>query len=368
MKNSTHLRTVVSLLILSFLGFTKIVHGQQQHSPMEELFENYSLRTFENDLQLVPSDYENQGLLDFIDDRYQNFAIAIRERLDAGETIATLDFEADWMSLVSTTSTAINTMSRLPSEQGDTRAPDGPCINMDFETGDFTGWTLTRGDVDGSVPYSYVGEFGVGPGPYHTIFAGGVDPVTGIQCVNTLGGAFSVRLGNGTGTGARGARMRQTFLVDASNYLFTYSYAVIFQSPNGHTLNELPYFTVRVFDELGNNIPCGEYSVIADAASAPDYQSIVSGGSTILYQNWQTVFTNLLAYIGQNITIEFTSGDCSLTGHYGYAYVDASCSMEQIIASDNIICAGDPAILTAPNGAASYLWSNGATTQSTTVF
>jgi len=235
---------------------------------------------------------------------------------------------------------------------------------MDFEAGDLSGWTLTRGNVDGSAPYSFVGEFPVGPGAYHQIFAGGLDPVCGIPRVGPLGGGFATRLGNGTGVGARAARIKQTFLVDATNYLFTYSYAVVFQSPVGHGLNQQPYFTVRVFDSLGNSVPCGEYSVIADAASAPDYETTTWGGSTVLYKDWTNVFANLSAYIGQNVTVEFTSGDCSLTGHFGYAYVDASCAFSDIIASSSTICAGDSTLLTAPPGADTYLWNTGATTQS----
>ena len=177
-----------------------------------------------------------------------------------------------------------------------------------------------------------------------------------------------MRLGNGNGVGARAARLRQTFMVDNTNYMFTYSYAVVFESPANHTLNQLPYFTVRVFDSLGNSVNCGEYTVIADAQNAPNYQQVWWGGTWVLYQNWQTVFTNLSAYIGQNVTVEFTSGDCSLTGHYGYAYVDASCGISELTASNDIICTGDPSVLSAPPGAGTYLWSNGATTQTTTVY
>jgi len=353
-------------LVFWFLSFCTF--SQHDHEGLEILCHSKTLAVFENDLELTADDFRNQNLINFLDDQYQNFQNDIRNRLHNGIEILEPDFEIEYQSLVINTKEQLSEIPEAPTAPPILKILNGPCVNMDFETGDFTGWDLTRGDVDGSVPYSFVGEFPVGPSAYHQIFGGGADPVTGIPTVNPLGGAFSVRLGNGTGTGARAARMKQTFLVDATNYLYTYSYAVVFESPNGHALNELPYFTVRVFDEFGANVPCGEYSVIADAASAPDYLTTVSGGVTILYQNWQTVFTNLSAYIGQNVTIEFTSGDCSLTGHYGYAYVDASCAMNQIIASDNIICTGDNAILTAPAGAASYLWSTGETTQQITVF
>jgi gliding motility-associated-like protein len=353
-------------LIFGLFAFTSILNAQHSHSQIEHLFEDKSLHQVETILGLSEIDYQNQPLLDFIDTRYQEFHSAVYDRILSDQGITDEEFKTAfdaWVTDVQNGKLGV-TPGGVPNE---TSAADGPCENMDFETGDLTGWTLTRGDVDGLGPYSFVNEFGVGPGPYHNIFGGGLDPVTGISRVDPLSGAFSVRLGNGTGVGARAARMKQTFLVDSSNFLFTYSYAVIFESPNGHGLNQLPYFTVRVIDSTGNSVPCGEYSVIADAANAPNYQTTNWGGTTVLFKDWETVFTNLIGYIGQNVTIEFTTGDCSLTGHFGYAYVDASCAVDQIIPSSTIICAGDSSLLSAPLGAASYLWSNGATTQTTWV-
>ncbi len=240
---------------------------------------------------------------------------------------------------------------------------NGPCVNMDFETGDLSGWSLETGMVDGSIPYSYVGGTPAGPGPSHLIVNGGNDPVIpAIPMVNPDGGAFSTRLGNGITDGAGAAKMRQTFLVTPTNSILTYSYAVVFEDP-GHPVAQQPYFSVRVFDENNNTIQCGTYSVIAgNNATANGF--IRSGG--ILYKNWETVFSPLNAYIGQNVTVEFTTGDCSQTGHYGYAYVDASCNTFDITTStgDTVLCVGDNMTLFAPAGGASYLWNNGATTSS----
>jgi len=358
------------LLISGFFACIFVSFSQQHHHVIEELLAGKSLVSFEQSIGITPYDYQDQGLMDFIDLEYQIFVDSIKNEVHSGATVLQIDVDHSYQLLVQRLQQDINAgqSGPQPFPGATAKAANGPCENMDFETGDFTGWELTRGDVTGATPFSYANEWVTGPGPYHTIFGGGNDPITGIPRVNPQGGNFSVRLGNGVGVGARAARLRQTFMVDPTNYMFTYSYAVVFESPAGHSLNQLPYFTVRVFDSLGNSVNCGEYTVIADAQNAPNYQSIWWGGSTVLYQDWQTVFTNLSAYIGQNVTIEFTSGDCSLTGHYGYAYVDASCGVQELTASNDIICTGDSSILTAPPGAASYLWSNGATTQSTTVF
>jgi len=68
------------------------------------------------------------------------------------------------------------------------------------------------------------------------------------------------------------------------------------------------------------------------------------------------------------VTIELTVGDCDQGGHYGYAYLDASCTPMEIIAPDTIVCPGVPLTITAPPGGTNYLWfPNGETTQSINV-
>ncbi len=360
------MKTIVLLLVFAILPLH--FFAQDSHEKIEQFFTPRPLIVFEKNIGLTDSSYFNQAVIDYIDEQYQIFHSQIEKRLENGEMMSQDTFLKEYEALIEDVKNEIPAIKPSPVVPPTNKVLNGPCVNMDFEQGDLSGWTLIRGDVDGSAPYSFVNPFITAPGPYHQVFGGGVDPVCGIPTVNPLGGNFSVRLGNGTGVGARAAKMVQTFLVDSTNYLFTYSYAVVFQSPAGHPLNALPYFTVRVYDSLGNNIPCGEYSVIADQTNAPGYQSTSYGGSVVLYKDWESVFVNLSTLLGQNVTVEFTAGDCSYTGHFGYAYVDASCATQEITADQSIICQGDSATLTAPPGAANYLWSNGATTQSTIVY
>lgn len=240
---------------------------------------------------------------------------------------------------------------------------NGPCVNMDFEDGTTNGWELYKGKVDGSAPYSYTNNVVATPGVNHLIVNSGNDPVCGFPMVNPDGGSSSLRLGDGTATNYGAARLRQTFLVTSANSIFTYSYAMVMQSPTGHTAAQQPYFSVRVYDQGGNDVNCGSYNVVAATGSEANFTIITVGGTQIWYKNWTTVFAPLQSYIGQNVTIEFTAGDCGQGAHYGYAYVDASCGTSAIDASSMSICNGVPAVLTAPAGAASYLWNTGATTQ-----
>lgn len=339
-------------------------HDHHLHDELEELFNGKTLHAFEEAVGFT--DINNQALAEYIDAQYQTFFSAVVDRVRQHDPLIVQNFDTAYAALVEHVRAQVeqDTPSKKTPPVVVPKVLNGPCVNMDFEEGTTNGWTLTRGDVNGAVPYSFVNSVGVGPGAYHTVYTNGNDPVTGIPRVSPFGGGTSVRLGNGTGTGARAARMTQSFMVDASNYLFVYDYAVVFESPANHTLNEQPYFTVRVFDQGGASIQCGEYSVIADASSASDYQQVFYGGEIVLYKDWSQVITNLVSYIGQNVTIEFTAGDCSLTGHYGYAYVDASCGTEEITASDTVICEGNTATLTAPAGVEEYIWSTGETTQS----
>lgn len=257
--------------------------------------------------------------------------------------------------------------SNNPHEHDELFGLNQPCNNPDMETCDFTNWDLTQGSVDAN-PYGYVGVTAVSaPGStlptsasdQHFIVTGGNDPVVPIiPRVNPNGGGCTAQLGDGTVTGAKAASMSQTFLVDINSANFTYSYAAIMEDPSGHTLGEKPYFKARVYDENGNEIVCGRYNTVAGDGSV----GWVNNG-TVQYKDWTTVFVPLQTYIGTNVKVEFTVGDCSQSGHYGYAYVEASCSPGEILGPDTISCSGYPT-MTAPPGAASYLWNTGATTQS----
>ena len=244
------------------------------------------------------------------------------------------------------------------------RGAGDPCNNPDFETGDGTAWDMSNGKVNGNV-FEYVNPNPSGLDASHQIMTAGFDPVIPtLPVVNPDGGTYSLRLGDGTGDGRNAAGASMTFLVDENSASFTYSYALILEDPTGnpHTPGEKPFFKINAYDELGNSIFCGDYSAYGGGPD-PDFQTFNGG----VYLEWKTTFIPLQDYMGQNVTLEFIAGDCDLGGHYGYGYIDASCQALEIIPSDTVICRGGDVTLTAPPGAASYLWSpGGETTQSIT--
>jgi gliding motility-associated-like protein len=228
------------------------------------------------------------------------------------------------------------------------------CTNSDFESGTPTGWTATE---DGTPITTWQLN-----GGRHTIMNGtGTDPNTlnSIQVV-APGGLYSAKLGNDVGNllnPGETESLSYTINVTPSNILFIYRYAVVLED-NGHLPNDQPFFSIELKDAAGNIIDpiCGKYNVVA-TSNLPGFQV---NGITI-YKDWVSVGLNLSAYIGQTLTIEFTTRDCTFGGHSAYAYIDAYCDT---LTLNSQYCTGaQHATLLAPAGF-TYLWSTGQTTQS----
>jgi gliding motility-associated-like protein len=238
-----------------------------------------------------------------------------------------------------------------PGTENGAKVMSTPCTNMDFETGNFTGWTGKTGTVTSCCPTT-----GIVAGR-HTIMNPGFDPIIPALSTVAPGGNFSVRLGNSS-SGAEAEQLEQTFTVTPTTTSFTYQYAVVLEDPS-HSPSEQPYFRIEMFDQANALIPCSQYYVAA-AANIPGFQTVGS----VRWKNWTTVNVDLSNYVGQNVTIRFTTGDCTLGGHYGYAYIDGSCLMMALNQSATL-CTGDQITIAAPPGSASYLWSpNGETNDS----
>src|SRR6201993_709947 len=242
-------------------------------------------------------------------------------------------------------------------------SPMAACTNIDFEQGSLNGWALSTGF------HPLFNPIGCCPtaGGSQVITSGtGTDPF-GLFPVVCPGGNFSVQLGDAL-TGGHADRIEQTFLVTNANSNYSYKYAVVLEDP-GHPVSQQPAFTVEMFDSLGNQIPCTYYDVAA-GQGIPGFQTSTVQ-SDVVFKPWTTVAVNLTAYVGQNVTIRFTTYDCALGGHFGYAYIDGSCQSFQIL-QNNTLCSKSTTQLCAPAGFASYSWTgpgilSGAGTSCTTI-
>jgi len=243
------------------------------------------------------------------------------------------------------------------------------CLNSDFSSGDFSNWTGSTG-VNSAGDYSSIvagivqGVTNSGPtdpGRQTIINAPGTDPNTG-GALNVLpvGGTSCCRLGN-SNTNYEAERLSYNIAVNSSNCIFTYQYAVVLQDPgSSHSTAEMPKFTIYVKNAAGNVVDpvCGIYEVSA-SASIPGFNNY----NDVRWKDWTSVGIDLSTYIGQTITIEFTTYDCAQGAHYGYAYITCHCGALQLSQQ----CMGSSSLLTAPTGFASYSWSSGGTGQTTTI-
>lgn len=226
------------------------------------------------------------------------------------------------------------------------------CFNIGFENGDLSGWV---GETGACCPIT-TSTSGIVNGR-HTLMSGnGTDPnTTNVVTVVAPGSSYSARLGN-EDVNAEAERISYTLDVTPENILFIYKYAVVLEDP-GHTYSEQPRFQLRVLDDVGQLIDpiCAEYTVVA-AANIPGFVSV----GDIRYKDWTTVGLDLTPYLGSTIKLEFSTGDCAQGGHFGYAYIDASCGPLEI--TTNYCSNALDANLIAPDGF-EYLWSTGETSQ-----
>jgi PKD repeat protein len=232
------------------------------------------------------------------------------------------------------------------------------CPNTDFSQGNFTNWNAYTGT------YTNPGQtLGIVNGRHTIISTQAVDPFScgGLNMIPP-GETTSCRLGN-SNTGSQAERLRYQLTVGTDNALFVYKYAVVLENPDGHLPSEQPEFSVRILNQAGTQIggSCGIYTVYG---GQPGQNFQTCGGVTWL--PWTIVGMDLSPFMGQTVMVEFTTKDCSLSGHFGYAYVSAEC-MPLLL--DVAYCEGaNNVVITAPPGFQDYLWNpGGQTTESISI-
>lgn len=251
-------------------------------------------------------------------------------------------------------------------KQNNPVAPVAACTNVDFESGDFTGWGGAIGDNNSSsfgplqniqtgIFSTVMNEALSNSNARHTIMSNafGADPYGGFPVVPTNGGNYSVRLG-GTTPNYQGEYIEQTFTVSPTSTSFAYQYACVLWS-GGHPPAQQPYFRIEVLDQNGNPInPCTQLYVTAGSNALQQGFYQYPPDTTIFYKPWTAVNFDLSAFVNQNVTVRFTVAGCTQSGHWGYAYVDCSCSS---LAANVNFCPGNNFLyLSAPTGYGTYQW------------
>ncbi|HCL05956.1 MAG TPA: hypothetical protein DHW64_08335 [Chitinophagaceae bacterium] len=231
--------------------------------------------------------------------------------------------------------------------------------NIGFEKGSFENWETLKGRIerDGSINMTVVS-----PDPSNhrildaSLNAKETDPFGGFPVVCPNGSGFSVKLGMEQG-GSDAHGLRYTFTVPQTNadYSIIYNYAVVLENPT-HQPHEQPQLSVKIFNVTDNRYEdCGSFQFIA-SADLPGFQ--LAGGSrpNVFYKDWAPITLKLPNYAGKTLRLEFTVNDCSLGGHFGYAYIDINENCGTPI-TGNVLCNDVPKLtLTAPYGFMGYRW------------
>lgn len=224
-------------------------------------------------------------------------------------------------------------------------SPGLPDCAPGFETGVYAPWTATsffsQFNSSGSVVRSIT----------HTTALRGRQSVTADKTLNDPIGGFpivaprwskdpggennySLKLGNRF-VGAEGESA--TIEYETYNNYIVYSYALVLQDPAAipgapaHAVDEKPFFEVKLYVDDILRV-CGSFKVIAGSGLIGFYYT---AGGAYVYKPWtQNVIDcsqfGLSPSVSKKVKLEFTTSDCMLGGHFGYAYLDISCDQPQI--------------------------------------
>ena len=230
--------------------------------------------------------------------------------------------------------------------------------NIDFETGDYTGWLTFSGEntLNSNGPLQSI--LPMTPGSNDSIYglfsnncnnsdtsgrqglissSVGIDPIGGFPLASPMGGNYVARL-NRYCQLSEGSVLEQSFTVTANQTWLNYAYAVVLED-GGHMQGEQTYFTAYVSDSAGNVLPCCVTYMQAANGQTPGFYPV---NSTLLpatyYKPWTPVSIDLNAYIGQTVTVHFIASACIYGGHSGYAYVDAKLDS---VAGPSVVWPGD---------------------------
>ncbi len=147
----------------------------------------------------------------------------------------------------------------------------------------------------------------------------------------------SVRLGNWN-IGGESERVEFKFVVDSTMPILILKYAVVLESP-GHDKDKKPTdsnlidprFTLKILginkaDELCTSADFNA-SWVNEGWTRDTLDAATSGSRAmnVVWKDWTTIGVNLSEYIGNTLTVQLTTFDCSAGGHFGYAYFTLGC-------------------------------------------
>lgn len=198
----------------------------------------------------------------------------------------------------------------------------------------------------------------------------------------------SIRIGHACGrsSGADNATALYYYMmVTPQNAMMYVYYAAVFENPTSHSQGEVPLIIIRVMKQNASGqwiqaSPTGYYpsgsnqcdtlsymeiAYTSQIQASPGYNTNQPGvwhsynsfGYTGFWKDWTKVAINLSNLMYSRVRIEVMASTCSMTQHYGYAYIAGECRPMAISSS------GCPAgmstevtTLNAPRGMQNYKW------------
>jgi gliding motility-associated-like protein len=239
--------------------------------------------------------------------------------------------------------------------------------NIDFENGNFDGWTCYIGNTTANGNQNQINLTNSGPvNGRHTMLSSyppgdGNDPYGGFPMNCPNGSGHSIRLGNDLG-GGEAEGISYDFVIPAgqNNYSLIYYYAVVFQDPN-HLEFQQPRMVIEITNVTDDIlIGCSSFTFIPYGNILPGFFESANPGSgtPVWCKDWSAVSINLDNMAGKTIRLFFKTGDCTFQRHFGYAYIDVNseCGGDFVGAT---FCPDDTLIhVTAPYGYQNYTWWN----------
>lgn len=229
--------------------------------------------------------------------------------------------------------------------------------NIDFENNNFNNWKIYSGSISTTslnlddIPQPIFGR--------HNIISdkNAIDPYGQFAIVPQNAGNCIVKLGNnGTGAQAEGVSYLVNVPANRPEFTLTYQYAVVLEDPDHHEI-EQPRFIARVKDVKTNEyISCASYEYIA-TANLPGFKKS-NTNSIVIFKEWTLVTINLSGYQGKQLVLEFITTDCTLGGHFGYAYVDVNSLCGDLIVGNTYCKSSEQLTVSGPSGFQSYNWYN----------
>ena len=242
--------------------------------------------------------------------------------------------------------------------------------NIDFEKGNFDGWTCYTGTVAAVNNANRITLSPSGPTQdQHTLYgpsnASDRDYFGRFPVLCPNGSGYSVKLGNTTGGAqAEGISYSLTIPANRNTYSLIYNYAVVFQDPF-HLQFQQPRLVLEVWNDTDEElIQCSSFTFFPVGSPLPGFFNAgMADSADVWCKDWSAVTINLNGMAGKNIRLFFKTADCTFRRHFGYAYIDVNteCSAEFTGAT---YCPDDTAVVvTGPYGYQGYRWYDAGFTQ-----